>query len=157
MSSALFDKSGILFTASWLGRGIEVQARFDAPQLFTGEPGKYTLRMYVDPATRGLSAPQFTFRRKSAKHHTELDPEADYTQGTNDLRKLAEEIRDLFLESPAWPIIKSLTCDPNLTVNQDGRIHVRKRARIAQAKAAGTYQRPAGKRTDKPPRPRRPK
>lgn len=70
--------------------------------------------MIVDPKTRGMSKPRFQVSRDGhhylAAHGSTLD----------ELRKLAAQIRDRFLQSQAWAILKNRAPDPYFSVNDKG-------------------------------------
>jgi hypothetical protein len=114
-----FDRASLGFGARRLADGIHVNAWFDAPKLSTGQTGSYRVQMTVDPKTGGLSNPTFHVsrggKRYLAAHGSTLDG----------LRKFAYQIRDRFLHSQAWAVLKDRAPDPDFSVNHLGETFTR--------------------------------
>ena len=123
MNIPAFDRTSLRFGARRISQGIQVTASFDAPKLSTGEPGRYMVQMTIDPTTRGMRSPHFSLSRGGSKYL------AMHGSGLDELRSFAYQIRDLFLKSQAWEILKQREPDPYFSVNHLGNIKVRESRR----------------------------
>jgi len=75
--------------------------------------------MTVDPQTRAIvSEPRVHLKHKGSEHLV------THGGGMDDLLKFAYEIRDIFLKSPAWTILKDQQPDPHFSVDQAGAQHI---------------------------------
>jgi hypothetical protein len=116
MAANSFDRKTLGFGAKRLEDGIHLSAWFEAPKLSTGEPGSYKVDMIVDPRTRGLEKPRFSVSRNGSKYR------AAHGAGVDGLRAFAYEVRDIFLTSDAWKILKDRAPDPHFSVNHLGQM-----------------------------------
>jgi hypothetical protein len=124
VDTPIFDRATLTFSARRVLRGIELSARFIAPQLSTGTPAQYLAGMTIDPQTRGIKGLTFSYSRDGSKYL------ALHGSGTDKLRQLAYQIRDRFLASPAWPALKERGPDPDYSVDHLGRVKIRERKPI---------------------------
>jgi hypothetical protein len=72
--------------------------------------------MTVNPRTRAVEKPTFSVAREGSNYL------AAHGAGVAELRAFAYEIRDIFLESCAWTILKDRAPDPHFSVNHLGEI-----------------------------------
>lgn len=124
MESPYFDRKSLTFGARRLARGIVLTARFNAPRLTTGRPGQYLANITIDPTTRGVIGVRFEYSRDGSKYL------ASHGGKTDQLRKFAYEICNIFLASPAWKELKDREPDPYYIVDQQGKVTVRVRTEI---------------------------
>jgi hypothetical protein len=114
-----FDRQSLNFSARRLRRGIQLSASFNAPQLSSGRPVRYVADITVDPKTRAVIGVQFSYSRDGSKYL------ASHGRSTDELRRFAYQIGDIFLASPAWIELKDRSPDPYYIVDRVGKVTVR--------------------------------
>lgn len=116
-----FDRASLRFGARKLDTGIHVDARFESPKITTGEPGSYGIQMRIDPRDGTVSSPAFSIARRGSAY------KAAHGGGTDKLLVLAKKVRDEFVKSPAWVMLKDRAPDSGFIVDHAGKVTVRPR------------------------------
>jgi hypothetical protein len=119
VANPYFDRRSLNYSARRLQRGIQLSASFNAPQLSSGRPVRYVADITVDPKTGAVIGVNFSCSRDGSKYL------AHHGRGTDELRRFAHQIGDMFLASAAWIELKDRSPDPYYIVDHVGKVTVR--------------------------------
>jgi hypothetical protein len=109
------DRSTVTFrSARRVERGIEVSAVFHAPKTTEGS-GEYIVDLLIDPLSKGVIGRAFSLYNRKRGGYVD-----QYATAKQD--EMAREIRDMFLKTRAWYVLKHREPDRFFNVSTEGEI-----------------------------------
>jgi hypothetical protein len=100
--------------------GIQISASFVASGVSPGEARHYQAIIWMDAVSRAVKVEAFLVSRDGFVYMA-----MDGHRSHDGLRRLSEQVRDEFLKSPAWEILKDRQPDPYFNVSHTGEPKVK--------------------------------
>jgi hypothetical protein len=109
------DRSTLVFVgARRTPHGVDVSANFEAPKATEGT-GSYKIQFMINPKDRSVRSASFVLRNRADGGFVIQSFSSMSMQ-----RALAQEIRDVFLTTPAWQILKDRPPDLRYVIDALG-------------------------------------